>query len=71
MKCAKCSKMMMKKKKAMKPGLKKFEKVIKEFKEGKLHSGSKKGPKVKKMSQARAIAFAEDRRRDHTAKGGR
>lgn len=44
------------------PGKKKFEKVMREFGEGKLHSGSKKGPKVTKLSQARAIAFSEDRR---------
>ena len=55
----------------VKPGHKKFEKVLKEFKAGKLHSGSKKGPKVKKLSQARAIAFSEDRRADKTAKGGK
>lgn len=55
-------------KKKVKPGHTKFEKVLKEFKEGKLHSGSKKGPKVTKLSQARAIAFSEDRRADKTAK---
>ena len=32
---------------------------MKEFKKGKLHSGSKKGPKVKKRSQAIAIALSE------------
>lgn len=36
---------------------KKVEKVLKEFKEGKLHSGSKKGPKVKLKQQALAIAL--------------
>lgn len=35
----------------------KVHKVMKEFKEGKLHSGSKKGPEVKKKSQAIAIAL--------------
>ena len=54
--------------KVEKPGHKKFKKVLKEFKEGELHSGSKTGPKVKKVSQARAIAFAEDRKADNTAK---
>ena len=47
----------------------KFKKVMKEFSEGDLHSGSKKGPKVKKASQAKAIAFSEQRRADKTAKG--
>lgn len=51
-----------------KPGHKKFKKVMEEFKHGKLHSGSKKGPEVTKLSQARAIAFSEDRRADKTAK---
>ena len=32
---------------------------MKEYKEGKLHSGSKKGPVVKKKSQAVAIAMSE------------
>lgn len=51
-----------------KPGHEKFEKVMREFKEGKLHSGSKKGPKVRKLSQARAIAFKYDREADGTSK---
>ena len=38
---------------------KKVEKVMKEFKKGKLHSGSKKGPKVKSRKQAIAIALSE------------
>lgn len=50
-------------------GHEKFEKVMREYKHGELHSGSKKGPKVKSLSQARAIAFSEDRRADKTAKG--
>lgn len=57
-----------KRSKSKKPGHAKFKKVLKEYKEGKLHSGSKKGPKVTKLSQARAIAFSEDRRADKTAK---
>jgi hypothetical protein len=37
----------------------KVKKVMKEFKEGKLHSGSKKGPVVKNKKQAVAIALSE------------
>jgi hypothetical protein len=37
----------------------KVEKVMREYKEGKLHSGSKKGPKVKSRKQAVAIAMHE------------
>lgn len=40
----------------------KVEKVMKEFKSGKLHSGSKKGPKVKSRKQAIAIALSEARK---------
>lgn len=40
----------------------KIKKVMHEYKEGKLHSGSKKGPKVKKEGQALAIALSEARR---------
>ena len=39
----------------------KVEKVMKEYKEGTLHSGSKKGPKVKSRKQAIAIALSEAR----------
>jgi len=38
---------------------KKVTKVMQEFKKGKLHSGSKTGPKVKSMKQAVAIALSE------------
>ena len=38
---------------------KKIGKVMREFKKGKLHSGSKKGPKVKSRKQAIAIALSE------------
>ena len=38
---------------------KKISKVMKEYKSGKLHSGSKKGPKVKNRKQAIAIALSE------------
>lgn len=37
----------------------KVSKVMKEFKAGKLHSGSKKGPVVKSRKQAVAIAMSE------------
>lgn len=40
----------------------KVEKVMHEFKEDKLHSGSKKGPKVKSRKQAIAIALSEARK---------
>lgn len=48
-----------------KPRLKKggkVEKVMHEFKEGALHSGSKKGPQVKSRKQAIAIALSEARK---------
>ena len=38
---------------------KKVEKVMTEFKEGKLKSGSKKGPEVTNPKQAIAIAMSE------------
>lgn len=38
---------------------KKISKVMKEYKEGKLHSGSKKGPIVENPKQAVAIAMSE------------
>lgn len=41
---------------------KKVSKVMKEFKEGSLHSGSKKGPTVKNKKQAVAIALSEGRK---------
>lgn len=41
---------------------KKVHKVMKEFKEGKLHSGSKKGPEVNNPKQAIAIALSEARK---------
>ena len=40
-------------------GAKKVAKVMREFKGGKLHSGSKKGPKVTSKKQAIAIALSE------------
>lgn len=39
----------------------KVKKVMGEFKRGGLHSGSKKGPKVKSRKQAVAIALSEAR----------
>jgi uncharacterized protein DUF6496 len=41
---------------------KKVHKVMHEFKEGKLHSGSKKGPEVTGRKQAIAIALSEARK---------
>lgn len=37
----------------------KVKKVMHEYKEGELHSGSKRGPKVKSRKQAIAIALSE------------
>ena len=42
---------------------KKMKKVMTEFEEGKLHSGSKKGPQVKSKAQAIAIGLSEARKR--------
>ena len=44
-------------------GKAKIEKVMHEFKEGKLHSGSKKGPKVTNPKQGIAIAISESRKK--------
>ncbi len=41
---------------------KKIEKVMKEFKAGDLHSGSKSGPVVKNPKQAIAISLSEARK---------
>ena len=40
----------------------KVKKVMDEWKSGKLHSGSKKGPKVTNQKQAVAIALSEARK---------
>jgi hypothetical protein len=40
----------------------KVKKVMHEWKEGKLHSGSKKGPEVTNRKQAVAIALSEARK---------
>ena len=48
----------------------KVGKVMHEFKEGELHSGSKKGPIVKDRDQAIAIALSEAKSMDKMSKGG-
>lgn len=40
----------------------KVSQVMEEYSEGTLHSGSKKGPRVKKKKQAIAIALSEGRK---------
>ena len=52
----------MAKHKAKKKPQDKIEKVMHEFKEGSLHSGSKKGPVVTNKKQAIAIAISEKKR---------
>ncbi len=47
----------------------KIKKVMHEFKEHKLHSGSKKGPEVKDKSQAIAIAMSESRKKGMKVSG--
>lgn len=42
---------------------KKIEKVMREYKKGELHSGSKKGPKVTNPKQAIAIAISESKKK--------
>lgn len=46
----------------MTKGYGKVKKVLKEYKAGKLHSGSKMGPMVKSMKQAVAIGLSEARK---------
>lgn len=60
MKCSSCSKSMSKR--PMNKAKKKVKKVMHEWKEGELHSGSKKGPVVKSQKQAIAIALSEARK---------
>jgi hypothetical protein len=49
----------------------KVQKVMGEFKRGTLHSGSKRGPKVRSRKQAVAIALSEQRRSGRgSARGG-
>lgn len=47
------------------PGI---NKTLHEFSEGKLHSGSKHGPKVKSRAQAIAIGLSEERKEGHHVK---
>lgn len=47
----------------MKKGKSKIKKVMHEFKQGELHSGSKKGPTVTNPKQAVAIALSEARKK--------
>lgn len=49
-------------KKSLSKGKKKIKKVMGEFQEGELHSGSKKGPIVQDRKQALAIAMSEAKR---------
>jgi len=49
------------------PAQSKVAKVMREYKHGALHSGSKKGPQVKSRQQAIAIGMSEARR---AARGG-
>lgn len=49
--------------KKMTVGQKKIKKVMSEYKEGKLHSGSKKGPIVTNPKQGIAIALSEARKK--------
>jgi hypothetical protein len=49
--------------KESKKAQKKIHKVMHEMKEGKLHSGSKKGPLVTNPKQGIAIALSEARKR--------
>lgn len=46
----------------IKKGMSKIGKVMGEYKEGALHSGSDMGPVVKKKKQAMAIALSEARK---------
>jgi len=62
MKDKKVKKRSMKRRKSAPKGKAKVKVVMEEFKEGKLHSGSKKGPKVKSRAQALAIALSEQRK---------
>lgn len=55
------------KRKYSKKANEKVHKVIREFEEGKLHSGSKKGPKVTNLKQAVAIGISEAKRKGYKA----
>ena len=58
-------------KKYSKKAEKKIHKVMKEFGEKKLHSGSKTGPEVKSRAQALAIGINEAKRKGMKAGGKR
>jgi len=45
-----------------------YDEVMHKFKHGNLHSGSKKGPKVKNRKQAIAIMLSEKKKADSGAK---
>jgi len=49
-------------------GSEKVSKVMHEYKEGELHSGSKTGPKVTSRKQAIAIGLDEQRRKEARSK---
>jgi len=49
--------------KSKKQAQEKIAKVMREFKHGQLHSGSKTGPLVKDRTQAIAIALSESRKK--------
>lgn len=55
------------KRKYSKKANEKIHKVIREFEEDRLHSGSKKGPKVKSLKQAVSIGISEAKRRGYKA----
>ena len=55
------------KRKYSKKANEKIHKVIREFEEGKLRSGSKKGPVVKNLKQAVAIGISEAKRKGYKA----
>ena len=55
--------------KESKKAKKKIKKVMHEFKEGELHSGSKKGPVVSSDKQAIAIALSEARKKGMKVSG--
>lgn len=55
-------KVVKKARKVAKKGEAKVGKVMREYKHGELHSGSKEGPKVKNPKQAIAIALSEARK---------
>ena len=53
---------------AKSPKGRKVEKIMHEWGQGKLHSGSKKGPIVKGQKQAVAIALSEQRKANKRGK---